>query len=111
MLAFYERAPQIDIEELEKKVKADIVRDVPVTYADESHILVGDYRHRCSGPRTHVTSTGNIEGFALYPEIIFDNQRNRYLLVGFVGENSAECLKRLKNNLQPPEMMNPFVYQ
>ena len=111
VLAFYERAPQIDIKELEEKVKADIARDVPVTYADETHILVGDYKHRCSGPRTHVTSTGNIEGFALYPEIIFDNQRNRYLLVGFVGENSAECLKQLKRNLQPPEMMNPFVYQ
>ena len=111
VMAFYEHAPEIDIAELEKKVNEEIERDLPVTYADESHITVGEYRHACSGPRTHVTSTGCIEGFRLYPEIIFDNQRNRYLVVGFVGERSQENLQRLQSNLQPPEMMNPFVYK
>ena len=110
VMAFYEHAPQIDIAEMEKKVKEEIARDLPVTYADESHIMVGNYRHSCGGPRMHVTSTGCIEGFRLYPEIIFDNQRNRYLVVGFVGERSEENLSRLQMNLQPPEMMNPFVY-
>ncbi len=111
VMAFYEHAPQIDIAEVEKKVKEEIARDLPVTYADESHIMVGNYRHSCGGPRMHVTSTGCIEGFRLYPEIIFDNQRNRYLVVGFVGERSEENLSRLQRNLQPPEMMNPFVYK
>lgn len=112
VLAFYEHPPQIDLAELEEMVKNDIKSDLPVTYADDSHIQVGSYeKHLCSGPRMHVISTGSIEGFRLYPEIIFDNQRNRYLLVGFVGENSGESIQKLKNNLQPPEMMSPFIYQ
>ena len=111
VMAFYEYPPHIDLEELEKKVNIDIKRDLPVTYADESHILVGDIRQECSGPRTHVTSTGKIEGFRLCPEIIFDNQRNRYLLIGFVGENSQESLRRLLESTRAPEMMNPFIYK
>ena len=111
VMAFYEYAPHIDIAELEKKVNIDIQRDLPVTYADESHIMVGDIKQPCSGPRTHVTSSGKIQGFRLCPEIIFDNQRNRYLLIGFVGERSEESLRNLQNSLRQPEMMNPFIYK
>ena len=111
VMAFYEYPPHIDIAELEKKVKIDISRDLPVTYADESHIMVGDIKQKCNGPRTHVTSTGRIEGFRLCPEIIFDNQRNRYLLIGFVGENSQESLEKLLQSIRTPEMMSPFVYK
>ena len=51
----------------------------------------------CSGPRTHVTSTGKIIGFRLNHEIVYDNQQNRYLLIGFVGEHSQESLENLQN--------------
>ena len=97
ILAFQDRPPQIDLFELERRVNEDIAKDLPVHYADESHIAVGDYIHECSGPRTHVSSTGKIAGFRLCPEIVYDNQQKRYLLIGFIGENSQQNLDDLRN--------------
>ncbi len=110
VMAFYEHPPKIDIAELEKKVNEDIARDMPVAYADDSHIRVGERVHFCSGPRTHVTSTGGVQGFRLCPEIIYDNQRNRYLLVGFVGEDSEISVRRLMQQQQTSDMLSPFIY-
>lgn len=111
ILAFYETPPQLDLFELERRVAEDIAKDLPVHYADESHIRVGDTMHECSGPRTHVTSTGKILGFKLCHEIIFDSQQNRYLLIGFVGEHSEENLQKLLQSQQPPLQFNaPFVF-
>jgi len=73
-------------------------------------VRIGDYVHFCGGPRTHVTTTGRVEGFRLCHEIIYDNQRNRYLLIGFVGEHSEESLQKLRQHAQQPEMMSPFIY-
>lgn len=110
IMSFYEYMPKIDIAEMERRVREDIARDLSVAYADESHIRVGTRLHSCSGPRTHVTSTGQIEDFHLYPEIIFDDQRNRYLVVGFVGEHAADRIKKLQQYKQAPDMLSPFVY-
>ena len=110
IMSFYEYLPNIDIAEMERRVREDIARDLSVAYADESHIRVGTRLHSCSGPRTHVTSTGQIEDFHLYPEIIFDDQRNRYLVVGFVGEHAADRIKKLQRYKQAPDMLRPFVY-
>ena len=110
IMSFYEYLPNIDIAEMERRVREDIARDLSVAYADESHIRVGTRLHSCSGPRTHVTSTGQIEDFHLYPEIIFDDQRNRYLVVGFVGEHAADRIKKLQRYKQAPDMLSPFVY-
>jgi len=98
MLAFAE-PPEIDLDEMERLVSADIAADLPVHYADESHIGVGDYLHECSGPRTHVNSTGKIKGFRLFKEIVYDKQLDRYLLIGFVGEDSDESMENLKERL------------
>lgn len=97
ILAFQDRPPQIDLYELERQVREDIASDLPVHYHDESHIAVGDRLHECSGPRTHVSSTGKIQGFCLNHDIVYDNQQNRYLLIGFVGEHSEESLRNLQN--------------
>jgi len=110
VMAFYEYPPQIDLIELERKVNEDIAKDMAVHYADDSHIRVGDRLHFCSGPRTHVTSTGKVQGFRLCHDIIFDTQRNRYLLIGFVGEHSEEHVRRLQQNTQSSTMMNPIIY-
>ena len=80
----------------------DIAADLPVHYADESHISVGGSLHQCSGPRTHVRSTGEIHGFCLNHEIVYDNQQDRYLLIGFVGEDSKESLRRLREHKPEP---------
>ncbi len=100
ILAFQDRPPQIDLFELERRVQEDIANDLPVHYADESHIAVGDRLHECSGPRTHVTSTGKIVGFRLNHEIVYDNQQNRYLLIGFVGEHSDASMQQLQSLLR-----------
>lgn len=97
ILDFQDKPPQLDLFDLEQRVLADIAADLPVTYADESHICVGEHRHLCSGPRTHVSSTGKITGFRLCPEIVFDSQQKRYLLIGFVGDSSEESLAKLMN--------------
>lgn len=111
ILVFYERPPQIDLASLERKVNESIAQDLPVHYLDESHIRVGDYVHPCSGPRTHVTSTGKIIGFRLCPEIIFDTQQNRYLLIGFVGETSEDSLNKLLKSLHAADALpNSFLY-
>ena len=110
IMSFYEYPPQIDLADMERRVKEDISRDLPVAYADESHIRVGTRLHSCNGPRTHVTTTGKIEGFRLYPEIIFDDQRNRYLVAGFVGKHSQDRIDKLRKYNQAPDMLSPFIY-
>lgn len=111
ILAFYEHPPKIDLHELERQVNEDIARDMPVAYADESHIRVGNQLHYCSGPRTHVTSTGRVNGFKLCPEVIYDMQRNRYLVIGFVGESSNENLRRTLETAHSSDMMGPIIYK
>ena len=100
VLAFQEMPPMMDLVELERRVNEDIAADLPVHYHDENHIAVGERLHECSGPRTHVSTTGKIKGFRLHHELVYDNQMQRYLLIGFVGEDSAENLEKLKNRKQ-----------
>ncbi len=102
--------PQIDLAELERKVNEDIAKDLAIAYADETHVRIGDRVHLCGGPRMHVTTTGKVEGFRLCHQIIYDNQRNRYLLIGLVGEHSKERIERLYQSTQTPDMMGPFIY-
>lgn len=95
VLAFQNQAPEIDIPELERKVKEMIDQHIPIAYADEGHIMIGDKRHPCTGPRTHVSNTEQIKNFHLLPQLIYDRLNKRYLLVGCVGENAEEQLDKL----------------
>ena len=99
---FPETPPDVDIPALEAQVKAIIAENLPVGYVDESHISVGDKTHKCNGPRIHVHHTGQIENFRLMHHFLYDEFKRRYLLVGCVGENSEEILKRLDNQNQRP---------
>jgi hypothetical protein len=84
VINFPER-PEIDLNELEAKVKAVIARDLPISVGGEEAIKVGDTHIYCSGPRTHVRSTGQIEAFRLLKEFKFNTLTNEYMLVGMVG--------------------------
>lgn len=110
VMVFYDKAPQIDLVELERKVNEDIAKDMPITYADETHVRIGENVHLCGGPRMHVSTTGKVEGFRLCHEILYDNQRNRYLLIGLVGEHSDERISRLRKSAKTLDMMGPFIY-
>jgi hypothetical protein len=101
-LYFPETKPDVDILELERKVKEVIAQDLPVTYVDEQHISVGGNLQKCTGPRIHVSSTGKIENFKLLHHFIYDRFKRRYLLVGCVGEKSEEILASLDLRRQRP---------
>lgn len=96
LLAFPDTPPKLDLELLEQQVLSLIERDMSVDYVDESHVRIGERLHGCTGPRTHVRSTGQVQGFRLLKHFVFDPYNKRYLLVGCVGEDSAEALKKLE---------------
>ena len=96
ILSFPENPPAIDPAELERKVQAMIAQDLPITYKNENHITIGGDLHYCTGPRTHVNSTGKIRGFHLLPNYVYDRFQRKYLLVGCVGEDSEENLSKLE---------------
>ena len=95
IMSFPDHAPDIDLVELENKVNEMIAKELPVCYVDESHVSIGDIKHHCTGPRTHVRNTGSIKGFKLLNHFIYDAIEKCYLMVGCVGEKSEENLQKL----------------
>jgi len=75
----------VDFAEVEKKVKAIIDEGVKVCYSDEAHIQLGDISWACTGPRTHVRNTEDIEEFRLVHEYTYDPKTKTYLIIGLVG--------------------------
>ncbi len=86
VLGFREK-PKLTPQELEDLVKADIAKDLPVSFFDDGHIKIGDVEYYCTAPRNHVRRTGEIEGFTIMKEMPFDPISGRYLLVGLVGQS------------------------
>ncbi len=82
---------EIDIDEgkVEAEVKQYIDRDIPVEPHDENQIKVGETVYPCTGPRIHVRSTGEIEGFRL-KKLRYDSKSGLYLLAGLVGEERSQ---------------------
>ena len=89
--------PDIPVSELYAHVQDMIARDLPVTYYDDNHITIGTELHHCTGPRTHVRRTSQVENFHLLPHYIYDRLKNQYILVGCVGEDALENLSKLEH--------------
>ncbi|HPX70637.1 MAG TPA: alanine-tRNA synthetase second additional domain-containing protein [Bacillota bacterium] len=108
----FDKPPAVAPEEIEKHVREKISQDLPVAYFDESHIKIGDDVHVCTGPRTHVRSTGEIENFNLLGNYIHDHINDRYLLIGAVGEGSRENLLKLESIQKWDSMagMSDFIF-
>ena len=85
-LGFKEK-PDIDIEALEKEVIEHIDADYSIDFLDEDHIMIEKVMHRCTGPRIHVRSTGEIKNFRLLKKIYYDPSQEMYLIIGLVGED------------------------
>ena len=81
----FDEEPDFNISELEADVRSMIDQKIDVSYADDNHIQIGDFRHYCTGPRMHVDNTGEISSFQLPHELIHENITGRYLLIGIVG--------------------------
>jgi hypothetical protein len=82
----FEEKPDLDIKELQHQVEVMIQQDTPIAYYDDEHITIGTAIHPCTGPRIHVRSAGEIENFRLLKEIFYDKVKERYLLIGLVGD-------------------------
>lgn len=81
--------PDIDIQELENHVKSIIEKNIPISFVRENCISIGDCEMFCSGARTHVRSTSEIENFHLMKEFIYDPFAKVYMLVGVIGRPEA----------------------
>jgi hypothetical protein len=101
VISFPEEAPNFDIGEMEQKVNEMIRQDLPITYVNSNHVSIGGTVHLCTGPRIHVNRTGQIQGFRLLNHFIYDSLNRRYLLVGSVGEDSEENLRKLDVQQRP----------
>jgi len=75
----------IDLDEVERRVLAYIDKDVPISYYDESHILIDGEELFCTGPRLHMRSTGEIVNFRLEKSFQYSPLTQTYLLAGKVG--------------------------
>ncbi len=84
----FPQKPQVDLTQAEEYIKDLIAQDVPVSYHDERHILIGDKLHYCTNPRMHCASTGEVKNFHLLKEFHHDILNDDYLLVGLIGEDA-----------------------
>lgn len=94
-MQFSGNPPEIKPAELEQKVAELIQQDLPVSYHDENHIMIGDNLHTCTGPRTHVRSTGQIRDFHLLPDYIYNDFTGQWMLVGCVGPDGITNMSKL----------------
>lgn len=85
LLCFDEKPPAVDLIDLEFKVEEAIQKDLPISYVDEEHVRIGDIIHPCTGPRTHVASTGEVEDFRLLHRVVYDPIEHCYIIAGRVG--------------------------
>jgi len=99
VLVFNEK-PELNLPELEKKVRDLIDQHIDVAYYDEYHIKFGDNNPvKCSGPRIHITNTREIENFRLLKDFTYDRLNNTYALVGLVGWGTQDI-----ENLNKPHI-------
>lgn len=87
----FNKKPKVSISVLEKKVKTLIKQDLTISYHDSTHIKIGaNIDQYCTGPRTHVNHTGQINHFRLLKEFVYDPQKNTYELVGIVSGETIQ---------------------
>jgi len=95
VIAFPNYPPDVDLRELEQTVHGLIEQNLPITYVDETHVSIGSTVHKCTGPRIHVHSTGMVKDFHLLYHFVHEKLRNRYLLVGIVGQKHLDKVRHM----------------
>ena len=84
VISFQEK-PAIDLAHLEARVLELIAADVPVEIAGEDRISIGGNLIPCTGTRTHVKHSGQIERFRLMKEFRYHPITREHMFVGIVG--------------------------
>lgn len=77
--------PEIDLDELERRVRQYIEQDIGIHYFDDEHIKIGDNVCDCTGPRLHVKRTSNIQNFRLIKRLYWDPIQDLHVLAGLIG--------------------------
>lgn len=78
--------PDIDLDLVEQRVLDLIKADLPICFANDDHIKVGQMLYPCTGPRIHIRRSSEIKGFHLLKEFRFDPIAQLYTIAGIVGE-------------------------
>ncbi|AET70636.1 hypothetical protein Desor_5256 [Desulfosporosinus orientis DSM 765] len=78
--------PDIDLDLVEQRVLDLINANLPICFANDEHIKVGEMIYPCTGPRIHIRRSGDIKGFHLLKEFRFDPIAQLYTIAGIVGE-------------------------
>ncbi len=82
----FESEPAFSTAELMAKVQELIDADLEISFLDDNHINIGNEPHRCTGPRMHVTRTGQVGRFKLLDGFFKEPITERYLMVGLIDE-------------------------
>ncbi len=89
VLEFSEK-PDVDLYDLEKKVLAVIEKDVDISYYDDHSITIDDDIYKCTGPRIHVKSSGEIKEYHLVKECKYNPLTKVYSIIGTVGKSQPQ---------------------
>ncbi|MCG8570139.1 MAG: alanine-tRNA synthetase second additional domain-containing protein [Spirochaetes bacterium] len=85
----FNELPKIDINELENNVMDIIKKGVSIYPVGEDRIGIGDFDMLCTGTRTHVKKTSDIENFRLIKEYRYNPISKTYLLIGTIGKKEV----------------------
>lgn len=94
----FNKKPRLSLSMLEKKVKLLIQQDLMISYLDSTHIKIGEkIIQYCTGPRTHVNHTKQIENFHLLEDYVYDSQKQSYELVGMVSSETIQDIHKINH--------------
>ena len=88
----FPQKPDIDLDHLETHINDVIKQDLRISFKDDNSIMIGDRVLPCSGPRMHVSSTGEIKRFSVIKEWIHDSFNKSYMLTGVISERAHNQL-------------------
>lgn len=100
LLMFKGYKPDVDLDEMERGVIEDIKKGMPVSFVDESHVMIGEEKHYCTGPRTHVKNTNLIQDFHLVKPMIYDKAHDTWIICGRVCPDPENLKIKALNNLE-----------
>ena len=93
VIKFYQK-PDIDLEKLATLIDEKISQNMPISYYDEDHIMIGDRIVTCDGSRFHVKNTSEIKNFSLVKRFIYDPATKTHCLIGVVDNHTEDLENR-----------------
>jgi len=93
VLRFFKET-DVDLNLLDIKVSEKLKKNMPVSYYDEDHIMIGNRVIECDGPRLHVSNTAEIINFSIVKRLVHDLKTDTWCLVGLIDNNSQELENR-----------------